>query len=160
MKKIIFVTIFLLLGSVATRAQSPCDPSLWARVYSPQRFEGRPPRHPCVVVTGSIRDVSQIMPDGDLHILFKVDPRFEGLLRPSNHGLLTLEVVCADNTPQTHNAREPCKGYYNPIPLRREHLLSLLYKHVSVTGELVHDMLEGHGGHTELHPVSRVNRIP
>lgn len=128
---------------------STCDRSLWDRVYDPLRLEVI---DACKVVTGVIEEQDQ-NEDGDTHMLLKLDPGSPDLLAKKNYkkknGDLVIEVVCA-NAITDKKAVAACKGYSNQI------VIPSVGDHVRVTGSYVNDT---HNGWTEIHPVSRVEKI-
>ncbi|HEX8141194.1 MAG TPA: hypothetical protein VF553_01270 [Pyrinomonadaceae bacterium] len=169
MKKLIFVTVLILLGNFTTRAQDPtpsndCDPSLWNYVYTPSRFGKTRPVHRCVTVKGRI---TKVWPrgkesDGDIHLSINPD----NMSLPKGQTSLVVEIICAER-PTKGAAIDSCARFHrdgkgHPLALGRTRLNSLVGKHVIITGELVIDY--GHptkyGYHIrELHPVTKINRI-
>ena len=132
----------------AQGAAADCDASLWSRVYSPKRLEQV---GACMSVTGVIGE-SDADPDGDQHLLLKLDPGQETLVNKRNKkkkdNELVIEIVCANPTKQKKPQRA-CAGYTNKIPI------PAVGQHVKVTGSYV---LDTHNGWMEIHPVSRVER--
>jgi hypothetical protein len=134
---------------VAQSAATGCDASLWNHVYSPKRLQQLAP---CVSVTGII-DESDVDADGDQHFLLKMDPGQDTLVNKRNQkkkaGELVLEIVCANPTTMK-KAKSACAGYTNPIPV------PAVGAHVRATGTYV---LDSHNGWTEIHPVSKLERM-
>ena len=125
-----------------------CDASLWNRVYSPKRLQQAAV---CLSATGVIAE-SDADPDGDQHLLLKLDPRQETLVNKRNKkkkdNELVIEIVCANPTTMK-KPQKACAGYTNRIPI------PAMGQHVKVTGTYV---LDTHNGWMEIHPVSRVER--
>ena len=170
MKRLILSTIFMILSSVAIQAQVPskaCDRALWTRVYSRYRFSTpvnpknkREPPHRCVKIKGRIDHIKPVSDEGDGDIHISVVPDNKSVLRPGQT-FLVLEIICADNTPALGPAKTPCKGYRIPPHLSYRHVSKLKKgQHVEIIGELVVDYLHLRSGWTEIHPVTRINRIP
>jgi hypothetical protein len=127
---------------------------------------------PCVTVTGTVigKGESRVPhiheesdEDSDLIINLLPDPEFKSLASPPNTrfaGAIHLEAICQGNNfdPATGLVNVPpihigdCKGYngpHYPIPNVGDRL--------KVTGVYVQDI--GEGGHTELHPVYKIETI-
>jgi hypothetical protein len=125
-----------------------CDASLWNRVYSPKRLQQAAV---CSSATGVIAE-SDADPDGDQHLLLKLDPGQETLVNKRNKkkkdNELVIEIVCANPTTMKKPLKA-CAGYTNRIPI------PAMGQHVKVTGTYV---LDTHNGWMEIHPVSRVER--
>ncbi|MFL6382127.1 MAG: hypothetical protein ACJ72S_12670 [Nitrososphaeraceae archaeon] len=126
--------------------------------------------NPCVTVTGTVigNGESRIPhireeEDSDLIINLLPDPEFKSLASPPNTrftGAIHLEAICQGNNfdtatglvsaPRLHIG--DCKGFNGPhfaIPSVGDRL--------KVTGVYVQDI--GEGGHTELHPVYKIETI-
>ncbi|MFL6506864.1 MAG: hypothetical protein ACJ704_02865 [Nitrososphaeraceae archaeon] len=126
--------------------------------------------NPCVTVTGTVigNGESRIPhireeEDSDLIINLLPDPEFKSLASPPNTrftGAIHLEAICQGNNfdtatglvsaPRLHIG--DCKGFNGPhfaIPSVGDRL--------KVTGVYVQDL--GEGGHTELHPVYKIESI-
>ena len=170
MKKLILITIFMLLGPVAIHAQvasNGCDRTLWPRVYSRYRFatpvnprRKREPPHRCVKIRGRIDHINPMSADGDGDIHISIVPNNRGVLRPGQK-FLVLEIICANSSPGLGPAKTPCKGYR--IPPRLSYSRVSKFKkgqHVEIIGELVVDYLHLRSGWTEIHPVTRIDPIP
>jgi len=134
-------------GASAQNA-ADCDASLWSRVYSPKRLQQAAV---CLSATGVIAE-SDADPDGDQHLLLKLDPGQESLVNKRNKkkkdNQLVIEIVCANPT-QMKKPQKACAGYTNSIPI------PAVGQRVKVTGSYV---LDTHNGWMEIHPVSRVER--
>ena len=127
---------------------------------------------PCVTITGTVigKGASRIPhiheesdEDSDLIINLLPDPEFKSLASPTNTrfaGSIHLEAICQGNNfdptiglvnvPRIHIG--DCKGYngpHFPIPKVGDRL--------KVTGVYVQDI--GEGGHTEFHPVYKIETI-
>ncbi len=130
-------------------AAGGCDASLWNHVYDPTRLQQLAS---CLSVTGII-DESGVDPDGDQHMLLKLDPGQDTLVNKRNRkkkgGDLVIEIVCANPTTMK-KAKRACTGYTNAIAV------PALGEHVRVTGTYVFD---SHNGWNEIHPVSKVERL-
>lgn len=130
----------------ATCTAPAADP----HVYHPDRltFLG------CATAEGTV-DVIRSEPDGDNHILLKLDPAYTGLLVPANQGAergdLVLEQPCDHTVTQT-DAIAGCKIGGEP---RFTFTAGHRYR---VSGAYVADT--DHGGWHELHPLTSVTPIP
>lgn len=130
-------------------SSSDCDPLKWKFVYNPSRLEVL---DKCKVVTGVIteRDSNE---DGDEHMLLKLDPGQDDLLKKKNFskkdGCLVIEAVCVNNITRK-KVKGVCEGYVNNV------LLPVVGDHVKVTGSYV---LDSHNGWTEIHPISEVEKL-
>jgi hypothetical protein len=123
---------------------------------------------PCVTITGTVigkgaSRIPHVGDDSDLTINLLPDPEFKSLASPPNTrftGAIHLEAICqgvfdtttglVDNVPRIHVG--DCKGFNGPhfaIPKVGDRL--------KVTGVYVQDIDEG--GHTELHPVYKIQII-
>lgn len=168
MNKLVLVLLFMLLGSLEAQAQvasNECKPGLWHYVYSQSRFsnDNTPSRHQCVAVKGRITKVwpREKNSDGDIHI--SVDPDYMRLGHGQSH--LVVEVICAEPAVRG-DAKTVCEkfqraGLGHPLALGRKRLNELVGAHVIVIGELVTDY--GHNkpyGLREVHPVTKINKIP
>jgi hypothetical protein len=133
----------------APPAASGCDASLWNHVYNPKRLQQV---SPCASVTGVITE-SNPDPDGDQHLLLKLDPGQGNLTNKRNAkkkgGDIVIEFVCANPT-SLKKAKGACVGYANRIPIPK------VGAHVRVTGTYV---LDSHNGWTEIHPVSKIDAM-
>ena len=134
-----------------------CDPSLWKHVYNKERLEIQP--QGCITVKGVVKGFrpannKSTEPDGDKHILLKLDIGQEGLLNDKNiskeDGCLVIEPVCINSTPTQEDAKTACKDYVNTIYIPK------VGEHVSVTGCYVHD---NQHGHMEIHPVTKIVKL-
>jgi len=98
-------------------------------------------------VTGTIAEI-RVEPDGDLHVLLKLDPGQQRYVNNKNvsdqQGDLVLEPVCVKPVTQA-DAVAACAGYVNPI------VLPPVGTHTAVTGAWV---LDTDHGWLEIHPVS------
>jgi hypothetical protein len=157
------VTVALLLAACGTATTPPssspaasptpapsCDPSLWSHVYHPQRLHVI---QPCITVTGVI-EAERHEPDGDLHILLRLDPPYASLVNQANitgqHGDLVLEPVCVTGVTQA-DAEAACTAYTSTIPIPP------VGTHAEVTGTYVLDTTHGW---KEIHPVSSIQATP
>ena len=126
-----------------------CNAALWKNVYDPDRLQVI---EKCKTVTGVIEE-SNADPDGDQHMLLKLDKGQKDLLTKKNKskkdGDLVIEVVCA-NKISRKRAMGACTGYINNISL------PAVGDHVKVTGSFV---LDSHNGWNEIHPVSSIEKI-
>lgn len=128
---------------------SPCDASLWKRVYNPTRLTQV---KACIVATGVIEE-SNVDPDGDQHFLMKLDKGESGLLNKRNEkkkqGDLVVEIVCA-NPVKLKKVAATCVGFKNTV------MVPAVGAHVRVTGTYV---IDGHNGWAEIHPASRIELV-
>ena len=134
-------------SSYPVQQTSPgCDDKLWNFVYDPTRLVVL---DKCKTVTGTIVE-RNADPDGDEHMLLKLDAGQEALLKKRNYskkeGNLVIEAVCINNITRKR-AMGACKGYVNNVQLPQ------VGDHVKVTGSYV---LDSHNGWTEIHPISKV----
>ena len=156
MRKLIFVALITLLGSIAAQAQ--CDPDLWNHTYDRNAKDRQghirlTTVDVCVTITGEIDRPAAELSDGDVHILIKPDPRYMYLVRrdadnqrlPDHKDRIVVELICRA-TP-ARNSISACDGYHPgySYPYRKG-------THVKITGRLVKD--GWHGGYLELHPVT------
>ncbi|MGN6602718.1 MAG: hypothetical protein ACTHK8_09730 [Ginsengibacter sp.] len=126
-----------------------CDTTLWRYVYDPERLQIV---DKCKTVTGIIEE-SDADEDGDQHMLLKLDKGQEDLLAKKNkkkkQGDLVIEAVCANKT-TLKKVGDICNGYTNKIEIPK------LGDHVKVTGSLV---IDTHNGWTEIHPITKIERL-
>src|ERR1700694_3713061 len=126
-----------------------CDSSLWKYVYDRERLKVL---DRCKVVTGIIEETNAD-PDGDQHMLLKLDKGQKSLLTKKNDtkkgGDLVIEAVCINHITRTR-AKGACKGYVNKISLPSKG------DHVRVTGSYVIDL---HNGWAEIHPISSIEKL-
>src|SRR5438552_8024985 len=105
-----------------------------------------------MTVTGTVAAVRS-EPDGDYHILLRLDPPFAGLINDRNiageHGDLVLEPVCELPVTQP-DAISTCAGVAPTI------VTPPLGSHVSATGAYV---LDTDHGWMELHPLWEIRTI-
>ena len=131
---------------VAHQAIGGCDDKLWNFVYNPKRLNVL---DKCKTVTGVIVE-RNADPDGDEHMLLKLDAGQEKLLEKRNYtkkeGNLVIEAVCINHITRK-TAKGICKGYINNVKLPN------VGDHVRVTGSYV---LDTHNGWTEIHPISKI----
>lgn len=132
-------------------------PAASAHVYHPARLHLLAG---CKEVSaiGVIRS-SKAEPDGDFHIRLRVDP--SSLDPKGGHwinaentrqqrGDLVLEPVCEKQVTQS-DAVSACASYHNPLQIPP------IGSHVSATGFWVFDASHGW---TEIHPVTKMERVP
>jgi hypothetical protein len=150
-RKIIFsvVCLFSIHFSSAQKAGSDCDKNLWNFVWEPSRLQVL---DKCKTVTGVIVE-ENADPDGDEHMLLKLDAGQESLLEKKNYskkgGNLVIEAICINHITRKA-AKGICKGYANHVQLPE------VGDHVRVTGSYV---LDSHNGWTEIHPITRVEKL-
>jgi hypothetical protein len=122
----------------------PCDASLWQHVYHPYRLEVI---NPCILVTGTVQE-KRYEKDGDIHVLVRLDPRYDSLLNRLNvadeRGDLVVEPVCEHAVTQA-DAVAACRGYASDIAVPSPGT------RVRVEGSYVLD--QDHGW-MEIHPVT------
>jgi hypothetical protein len=102
---IIFLTLFFLDSScLAQKGGNNCDKKLWNFVWEPKRLQLL---DKCKTVSGVIEKNAD--PDGDEHMLLKLDAGQEKLLNKKNYtkkdGNLVIEAVCIN-----HITRKIAKG--------------------------------------------------
>ena len=118
----------------------------FSHVYHPDRLKVLAP---CATVTGTI-EVIRHEPDGDDHILVKLDPGQDKYLNAVNvsaqHGDLIAEPVCEHTVTQA-DAVSACPAGYKPVPVPP------VGSHVVVTGPWV---LDQQHSWQEIHPASFV----
>jgi hypothetical protein len=106
----------------------------------------------CKTVTGVIVE-KNADPDGDEHMLLKLDAGQESLLEKKNYskkgGNLVIEAICINDITRKA-AKGICKGYINHVHLPK------VGDHVRVTGSYV---LDSHNGWTEIHPITQVEKF-
>jgi hypothetical protein len=112
-------------------------------VYSPDRLRLI---DPCIQVTGTIEAIRS-EPDGDDHVLVRLDSDFSDLINEANkkeqRGDLVVEPVCEHRVTQ-ENAKEACVGVTSGLPLPP------VGSQVSIIGPYVLDT--DHGDWAEIHP--------
>ena len=149
----ILLSFFLSLISssnvAAQKAASGCDKKLWNFVWEPSRLQVL---DKCKMVTGVIVE-RNADPDGDEHMLLKLDKGQENLLQKKNFtkksGNLVIEAICINHITRK-SAKGICKGYVNQVQLPN------VGDHVRVTGSYV---LDSHNGWAEIHPITTVERF-
>jgi hypothetical protein len=160
--------LLVLLGSVAAQAQvgsNACNESLTRYVYNPYRFytpkdekNKTPLRGSCVQVRGRITVIKPPGPDGDVHI--SIDPDTKSLLRPGQWALV-VEAVCVNPNPPNGYANKACKGFQNPSGLTWSRLRTFKRgQRVQLIGLQVIDYEHRKRGWTEIHPLTRIERLP
>jgi hypothetical protein len=141
--------IFVITFAASAFAQ--CDATLWNHVYNKSRLHVI---KKCVTVTGTIDRACRKEKDGDKHCFLKVDKQFEYMLNSANmkheFGDLVFEPICV-NRPTQKDAVQACKGFSQSFPEIK------VGNRVAVTGDYVNDTAHQH---QELHPVSRVAKLP
>ena len=149
--KIIFsiLCLFSIIFSNAQKATSDCDKHLWNFVWEPSRLEVL---DKCKTVTGVIVE-KNADPDGDEHMLLKLDAGQENLLKKKNYskkeGNLVIEAVCINHITRKA-ALGVCNGYVNHVNLPK------VGDHVRVTGSYV---VDSHNGWAEIHPITKVEKF-
>jgi hypothetical protein len=105
----------------------------------------------CIRVEGLV-DAVRLEADGDLHILVRLDPAFESVLRPANQGVelgdLVIEPVCVEPVTQA-DAVAVCADDRDPLALP----YPVVGEAIWLEGRYVLDL--EHGGWAELHPLYR-----
>jgi hypothetical protein len=142
-------SISFLFFNKFSQGQSPgdCNKKLWDHVWDPSRLDVIAS---CKTVTGVIVE-KNADPDGDEHMLLKLDKGQDSLLRKKNYskkdGNLVIEAICVNQITRK-SAKGFCKSYSNSIALPK------VGDHVQVTGSYVAD---SHNGWTEIHPISTIS---
>lgn len=167
--------------SATLASDLPCKSSLWANTYGAMKRFGRvidrtrldyrtELEHRCVKVKGKVVYGPLPQKDGDLKLKIQIDEmtfvlgfyKREDLLKPENHGLLPVEIICHHKPTNTDCADcfKVCEHYTHSVyePHHGEW--------IDVTGELVEDTgaagnppSPSHGGY-EIHPVTSIVRHP
>ena len=144
--------IFLLTSSsciAQKHGHTDCDKKLWNFVWEPKRLHVL---DKCKTVTGLIVE-RNADPDGDEHMLLKLDTGQESLLVKKNYsrkdGNLVIEAICINHITRKA-AKGICRGYVNNVQLPR------VGDHVKVTGSYV---LDSHNGWTEIHPITGIEKF-
>jgi hypothetical protein len=118
-------------------------------VYQPTRLKAL---QACVYIAGTVEEVERDGVDGDIILLVRPDPPYEGLLtdhnREAQHGDLVVEPVCLLQ-PLQPAAISLCAS--DPAPYSGP--LSPAGTHVWMEGRYVLDL--NHGSWAELHPLYR-----
>jgi hypothetical protein len=137
------------LTTASIESSSDCDPIKWKHVYDPERLEVL---DKCKVVTGIITE-RNADPDGDEHMLLKLDKGQKDLLTKKNKtkkdGCLVIEAVCVNKITRKR-AIGICDGYGNDVWLPK------VGDHVKVTGSYV---LDSNNGWTEIHPITKIEKM-
>ena len=135
--------------SISKQNQNDCDPKKWKYVYDASRLQVI---EQCKTVIGTIRE-RNADPDGDEHMLLKLDEGQKSLLTKKNKtkkdGCLVIEAVCINNITRKR-ALGACKGYTNNV------WLPAVGDHVKVTGSYV---IDSHNGWAEIHPISKIEKL-
>lgn len=173
MKKLIPLSLFILLSSFATQAQvssNECNPNLVPFVYGPFRFykendpkDKRPLVGRCVKVRGRINFTTQPGADGDIHLSIEPESPDPNFLKKGQTALVA-ELICAKpiSLIAVNNAKKQCTGFKIPYSLSNEYIVANFRNRdrVEIVGLLVVDY--GHNkpnGLTEIHPVSSIKKI-
>ena len=123
---------------------SQCDGSIWTHVHAPSRLEVI---SLCITASGVVENVLN-EPDGDLHLLLRLDSQYSNLTNSANnlyqHGYLVVEIICV-SVPTQADSVSACLNYTNKIPIPKTN------QHITVTGPYVLD--SEHYYWAEIHPV-------
>ena len=146
---VIFLLVFSYINSAAQKAAADCDSKLWNFVWVPERLQVL---DKCKEVTGVIME-RNADPDGDEHMLLKLDAGQGNLLKKKNYskkdGNLVIEAICINHITRKA-AKGICKGYVNQVQLPK------VGDHVKVTGSYV---IDTHNGWSEIHPITKVEKL-
>jgi hypothetical protein len=146
---ILLSLVFSFIRSEAQKTVNSCDPKLWNFVWEPERLDVL---DKCKTVTGVIVE-KNADPDGDEHMLLKLDAGQENLLKKKNFtkkdGNLVIEAICINHITRK-SAKGICKGYTNQVQIPN------VGDHVKVTGSYV---LDTHNGWAEIHPITMVEKL-
>ena len=139
---------FLLIAKFSqSQSSADCNKKLWDHVWDPSRLDVIAS---CKTVTGTIIE-KNADPDGNEHMLLKLDKGQDSLLHKKNYskkeGNLVIEAICVNKVTRK-SAKGYCNGYSNSISLPK------VGDHVQVTGSFV---LDSHNGWTEIHTISNVS---
>ena len=139
-------------GGQAGSLDTTCSPTDQAQyVYRPARLQVV---EPCVRVVGTVVS-SSAEADGDVHLQIRLDPAYQGVLRPGNQfedGNLIVEPVC-QFPPLQADAIRVCAS--DPDPLLGG--LPGVGEHVWMEGRYILD--SQHHAWAELHPLYRWGAI-
>src|SRR5690348_9170784 len=156
---LILIALFVAAFFIAAKLRYPgratlklpaadCNADLWKHVYSPERLTVI---EACTAVEGRVASVHRAV-DGDLHI--GLDPEQKSTLNLANvmhaQRRLIVEVVC-DHPSVKNQAGPACEGFASTIAAPN------IGDHVRVTGAYVTDR---DNGWNEVHPVTRIERLP
>jgi hypothetical protein len=130
-----------------------CDASFEKFTYHPARLVRL---KDCVTVTGTVM-VIRHEADGDLHVQFKLDAPYLGLMNSANAdtsnpitgGYFIIEPDCVGGPVTQADAVQACSGAIPPPGFA----LLKVGAHLSVSGPYVNDSQHGHN---EVHPIERV----
>ena len=153
---VVVLAALLVLARVRYSGKAPvklaaqqCDATLWDHVYDKERLEII---EPCTAVEGRVVSVHQTGSDGDAEIL--LEPATKSALNLlnviHNRGQLVTEIVC-HHAPRREAAKPACANY------RPEIMLPQAGDRVRITGSYVTDR---DYGWREIHPVTRIERLP
>lgn len=141
----------LIVLLLSASAFGQCDASLWKHIYHKPRLHVI---KACTTVTGTIDRACRKEKDGDWHCFLKLDKQFEFMLNDGNikkqFGDLVIEPICVKSPTQT-DAISSCKGFAQKFPE------IVPGNRVAVTGAYVLDTAHQH---REIHPISKIRRLP
>jgi len=144
-----FLWLVSCSNAAAQKPGADCDKKLWNFVWEPTRLQVL---DKCKTVTGVIVE-RNADPDGDEHMLLKLDKVQESLLQKKNFtkkaGNLVIEAICINHISRK-SAKGICNGYVNHVQLPN------VGDHVRVTGSYV---LDSHNGWAEIHPITTVEHF-
>jgi hypothetical protein len=125
-----------------------CDDRLWGHTWFAE--DRLTTVSLCVAVEGTVRE-AYLSPDGDgdMIIELETDPRLVN--HANRNGWLKVEAVC-QNTGTQEKHRSACRGFTGPY-----FAVPPVGTRVRATGRYVAD--RGHGGHMEIHPLSRLEPL-
>ncbi len=125
-----------------------CDADLWNHVYERDRLQVI---EACTAVEGKVVSVHRAQ-DGDMHV--SLNPDRKAVLNLINvmhaKGTLAVEAVC-DHEASDGDAKRSCGDFVSRIPP------PAVGDRIRVTGAYV---IDRDNGWTEIHPVSRIEKLP
>ncbi|MEO9363898.1 MAG: hypothetical protein ABI348_08360 [Nitrososphaera sp.] len=145
---------FVRDADAASGPPPACNQSLWNHVYRPERLKVV---NPCVSVTGAIESITP-EPDGDLHILVKLDSQYSNLTKDNmanaifQQGNLVVEAICQHETILS-GPKAACSNFHQDLLLT----IPPVGTHVEVVGSYVLD--QGHFDWAEIHPVTAITPV-
>jgi hypothetical protein len=135
---------------------SQTDTTFDNHVFNPKRFKVLANS---ITITGIVEQLVPA-PDGDVHIVIKLDSGQGNRINENNiaiwNGCLVAEVICEHEPTDKSGVGYICKGYQNKIEVPK------IGEHISVTGKFVTDMGKGPFGPygwNEIHPVTKIEKL-
>ena len=142
------------VGCASTHAENApgeCGGDEWKCVYSPKRLVVQEP--PCLTVRGIVTDARYAL-DGDAIVYVRLDPEYAQFANQTNYeglgrDMMELEIVC----------RHPVFRFltFRCWTCRSKTVVPRAGDHIEADGVYVQDTRHRH---MELHPVTRITRLP